>query len=227
MKRTAFAWLTIVAVTAAATAALSQPATPPDPAAAPAPPAAAPAPPAADAAPQPEAPAAPPPVAAAPPAPAETPVQAPTGVAAYVISTIEKACLPLTQGKDIKVVAKEVGLRKSRDVYVLPLTGVERIILAPPTTANPGVCILTINHAIDGSRPIVDALTNWAASQNPPIPPLGTGYQASPGVLGWSWVVEAGQMQEGVVFTAQKTPDGRPIGKGYDVSTVLFSRRGG
>ncbi len=144
-----------------------------------------------------------------------------------MIALIERACLPLIQKQDIKTVAAQAGLRKTRDAYVLQLEGVQKITLTPPTVANPDVCTLTVNHDVDQAPSFVDALSAWTASRNPPIPPLGARYQISPNVFGWSWSLDTGTVREGVAFTAQKQADGRPVGKAYDVSVLLFSHSGG
>ncbi len=141
-----------------------------------------------------------------------------------MISLIDKACVPLVQGQDAKAVAAANGLKKSRDGWALVLTGVQRITVVPPTVANPHVCTLNIAYDIDQSKPLVDALFVWAVQQTPPLQPLSSAYQPSPGQLSWTWAVDTGQGQEGIAFTTQKTPDGKPVGKTYDVATLLFSQ---
>jgi len=225
MKAMVFVALAAVGLAGIGTA-LAQPA----PEAPPAPPATAPVAPAAPAEAATPAPAvtlAPaPPVAPTPPAPPPAPPP-PTGEAAAVISMIDKACTPLIRGQSIKSVADANGLKHARDDdWVLPLQGVERITLTPPTYANPHVCTLTVNLEIDQSKPIVDALNGWAAAQTPSMAPLSTAYQSSPGVTSWSWAGDTQQVHEGLVFSAQKQPDGKPVGHGYDVATVLFSLTG-
>jgi len=198
-----------LAAIAAASAAAAQ-ATAPEQS--PAPPAAAPAPP----------PPPPPPPPQPPPA-----LPQPTGEAAQVINLIDKACLPLIAKQDVKAVMAATRLKKARDGLVLQLGGAQKITLAPPTTANPEVCTLTINYDVDQAKPIVDALFVWAVQQNPPLPPLSSAYQPSPGLMSWSWAVDTGQVHAGLVFTTRKTPDGRPLGKNYDVATLLVTRSGG
>ncbi len=224
MIRPALAWLTTLAAAGVASASLAQtsppavPTAPPAPAAAPAPPPAAapaPTPPAAvDAAP---APVAPQPVA--PP-----PLPAPTGQAAYLISLIDKACTPLVGGQDIKTVAAANGLKKSRDTWNLVLPGVQHFALSPPTLANPHVCSISLTYDVDQTKPLVDALFVWAVQQTPSLPPLSSAYQSGPGVTSWSWALDTDQGQEGLVFTAHKTPDGKPLAKNADMATVLFSK---
>jgi hypothetical protein len=55
---------------------------------------------------------------------------------------------------------------------------------------------------------------------------LASASTPAPGVTSWSWALDTGQMQEGLVFSARRTADGKPIGKSFDVATVLFSRSG-
>jgi hypothetical protein len=180
----------------------------------------------------PAAPAAPaqPPAAAAPAAPAAPAAAAPaapaiSGFGASVIGVIEKACLPMIRGQDPKAVATGAGFKRSRDDYVLQLAGVERITLSPPTTANPTVCTLSVSYQLDQTKALADSLGAWAGAQSPPLAPLGSAYSSSPGMTGWSWTLDDGKTQEGLVFNAQRSADGKPLGKGSDVGTVLFSYR--
>lgn len=157
---------------------------------------------------------------------ASPPTSPPSGVGPYVTSTIEKVCLPLIRGQDIKSVVQAAGLRKSHDDWVLQLQGVEKITVSPPTQANPSVCTLTVNYEVDQTGALVGALTAWAAAQMPPLPPLDTAYHPNPQVTSWSWALDTGQSHEGLVLNAQKTADGKPIGRNSDVGVVLFSFRG-
>ncbi len=136
---------------------------------------------------------------------------------------IEKVCVPLIHGQDAASVAAANGLKKTRDGWVLLLEGVQRISVFGPTVANPTICTLTVNYDLDQTKPFLDALGNWAAAQNPPLPPFQTAVDNGPGATGWSWYVDAGAFHKGVVFTAQKKPDGKPMGRTYEVATVRFS----
>jgi hypothetical protein len=151
---------------------------------------------------------------------------APAGIAPTVINLIEKACLPMIKRQDPKAVATSLGMKRSHDDWVLLLPGVQKVTLTPPTGANPTVCILQLNYELDGAKALVDALSAWSAAQTPPLVMLGNAFSNTPGTTGWSWSVEADQMQEGLVFNAQRTADNKPLGRGYDVGTVLFSYKG-
>ena len=139
---------------------------------------------------------------------------------------LDKACKPLVKGGDIKPVVAANGLKRFHDDWSLQLTGVQRIVLASPSVANPHVCMLTVNFDIDQSGPIVDALNGWAAMQDPPLLPQDKGYKGSSGATNWSWSGDTAQSHTGMVFAAQKTPDGKPVGRTYDVATLLFSQTG-
>jgi hypothetical protein len=217
MKRNALAWIAAIAAGTAGPA-LAQPAAAP----AEAPPPAA-APPAAAPAPSPAAPAAP----AEAPAPAPAPAAPPSTIAPYVISTIEKVCIPLIHKEKVKQVAKDNGLKRTRDGLVLQLQGVDKVTVSPPTKANPTVCTLTLEYQIDTGEGIVAALNGWAAAQTPPLEPRDVGYQATPAIKSWSWTGGTPPAREAMVFNIRKTPDGRPLDKDHDVATVLFSLSGG
>jgi hypothetical protein len=152
---------------------------------------------------------------------------APTsGIGPYVTGLLEKACMPMIKGQDPKVVAKAAGLKRSGDDWALQLPGVQKIVLSGPTAANPTVCSMSVNYDLGQTNALVDTLTAWAAAQTPPLPPRSVAYTGAPGMTGWSWSLDDGTIQEGLVFNAQRLSDGKPAGKNYDVGTVLFSRRG-
>ena len=158
---------------------------------------------------------------------AAQPAAAPaSGIGPYVISVIEKACIPLIKGQDVKSVVQAAGLKRSHDDLVLPLAGVEKIVVSPPSGANPTVCSLELSYEVDQTKALADALGAWAASQDPPIPVLAAASSA-PGSTSWSWALDTGQLQEGLVLNARRTADGKPLGRNYDVADVLYSRRGG
>lgn len=150
----------------------------------------------------------------------------PSSFGGQVTGLIDKACHPLIKGQELKAVAAAAGMKRSGGDLVLQLQGSQKIVLSPPTQANPNVCILALQYEVNGTQGVVDALTGWAAAQTPPIPELNAAYKPAPGLTGWSWSVDTGPVQAGLVFTARRTPDDKPVGRDYDVGTVLFSYRG-
>ena len=160
------------------------------------------------------------------PAPA-APAVAPAAIGPYLLAAIDKVCLPLIQGQKIKDVAQANGLRRSREDWLLQGPGVERVVITIPSVANPTVCSMTVNYEIGQTDGVVAVMNNWAAAHNPPLAVLSAGYAANPGVTGWSWELDIPAQHVGLVFDAQKGADGKPVGKGFEVGTLLFSARGG
>ncbi len=163
----------------------------------------------------------------APPAPLPAPAVAPAAISPYLLAAIDKVCLPLIQGQKIKDVAQANGLRRSRDDWALQGPGVERVIITIPSVANPTVCSMSVNYEVGQTDGVVAVLNNWATAHNPPLAVLSAGYAANPGVTGWSWELDTPAQHVGLVFNAQKGADGKPVGKTFEVGTLLFSARGG
>jgi len=88
--------------------------------------------------------------------------------------------------KKIKDVAQANGLHRFHDDWLLQGPGVERVIITPPTLANPTVCQMTLNYEIGQTDGVVGVLANWSAAQNPPLQPLSVAYAAGPNVTGWN-----------------------------------------
>jgi len=141
------------------------------------------------------------------------------------VQAIDKVCLPLIHGAKLKDVVQANGLRRFHDDWQLQGQGVERIVIIVPNVANPNVCQMTLNYETDQTAGVVGVLGNWAASQTPPLVVLSIGYPAGPGVTGWTWELDDGAHHVGLVFDHQQTPDGKPLGRGFDVGTVLFSSK--
>jgi hypothetical protein len=104
---------------------------------------------------------------------------------------------------------------------------VERVIISPPSIANPTVCQMTVNYELDQTAGIVALLGTWSTSQNPPMAVLAAGAQVGPGVTGWTWERDDASGHQGLVFDHQTSPDGKPLGRTYEVATLLFSSKGG
>ena len=148
-------------------------------------------------------------------------------VGAYLIQVIDKICLPLIHGDKIKDVAAANGLRHYRDDWLLQGPGVERVIIQIPSIANPTVCQMTLNYELDQTPGIVALLGNWSTSQNPPMQVLAAAAQVGPGVTGWTWERDDASGHQGLVFDHQTSPDGKPLGRTYEVGTMLFSSKTG
>ena len=150
----------------------------------------------------------------------------PAAIAPYLVTAIDKVCDPLIHGQKLKDVSQATGLRRFRDSYALQGPGVERVIINPPSVANPTVCQMTINYEVGQTPGVVAALSNWAASQNPPLQVLSAGYAAGAGVTGWTWEYDSGAVHQGLVFDYQSA-DGKPMGRTFEVGTLLYSHASG
>ncbi len=157
---------------------------------------------------------------------APPPAAPPAAIAPYLVTAIDKVCDPLIHGQKLKDVSQATGLRRFRDSYALQGPGVERVIINPPSVANPTVCQMTINYEVGQTPGVVAALSNWAASQNPPMQVLSAGYAAGAGVTGWTWEYDSGAVHQGLVFDYQSA-DGKPMGRTFEVGTLLYSHASG
>jgi hypothetical protein len=198
-------------------AALAQ--TPP---AAPATPAPAPAPDAAPTpAPAPEAPPAPPPP---PPKPLPTDPEA-----VRVLDVLDRVCAPLVRGANVRTTASSVGLRINGDGdMILGQDGGRRMIIQPPTTANPNNCTMTVRYVAGEEAAIAQGLDAWSQRRTPPLAPDKTAAQ-SPEDGGVSvtstWLGYADGKAEGVVFILHNKTDGTPQGGHIGEAQVLYSYR--
>ncbi len=162
-----------------------------------------------------------------PPAPPAAPAPPSAAIGPYLIQTIEKICLPLIHGDKLKDVVQANGLRHFHDDWLLQGPGVERVIITPPSIANPTVCQMTLNYELDQTAGIVALLGNWSAAQNPPMQVLAAGSAVGPGVTGWTWERDDPSGHQGLVFDRQTSPDGKPLGRTFEVGTMLFSSKMG
>jgi hypothetical protein len=197
------------------------PAPPPTPAPAPTPDAAQtpPTPPA------PEAPPAPPPP---PPPPPLKPL--PTDPEAVrVLDILDRVCAPLVRGGAVKTIAQTVGLRVNGDGdMILGQDGGRRMIIHPPTTANPNNCSITVRYVAGEEGAIRDGLEAWSQRRDPMLGPDKVAVQ-SPEDGGVSvtstWLGYANGKEEGVVLILHNKADGTPQNGHIGEAQILYSYR--
>jgi hypothetical protein len=97
-------------------------------------------------------------LAQASPAPA-----AQTPEVAAALTALEKICLPLASGTDLKTVVPSAGLRLENGDWILPISGPEQVDVIPPDAVNPHVCIATIRFRGDQAGAMRSAIGAWAA----------------------------------------------------------------
>ncbi len=219
---------TIVLAAGLATAAVAQVTAPviaPAPAAPEVAPAIAPTAPAA----MPAAPAAEPEVA--PPAPPE-PTLPTTGDGAELAGILSKVCMPLLKGGNIDQLAASAGMKKvkKRGVinYVALLGGIKGYTVTLESQgSNKDVCSIIVNYAINGEKPIIEALNIWSYLHDPFMAVQRNDYRpdAEYKLITNSWEYFNEHESQGLVFLQKKKPDGSPVSDKYDLATLLYSER--
>jgi hypothetical protein len=140
------------------------------------------------------------------------------------MATLQKACLPILRGKQVKAAAQSAGFKFEDGGWVMPIAGKDEIDLDPPDAANPHVCTLTITAAPGDGAAMRNALGAWAAAQSPPLAAAGGGPSApgsSPGWVTSTWSAQTAGGAESVVFTQSQPPPGQAATQ--QQSTLLVS----
>jgi hypothetical protein len=170
----------------------------------------------------PEAPPAPPP----PPPPKPLPTDA---EAVRVLDMLDRVCAPLVRGANVKTTAQTVGLRINGDGdMILGQDGGRRMIIQPPTTANPNNCTITVRYVAGEEAAIRDGLDAWSERRDPALAPDKVAVQnpEDGGVSVTStWLGYANNKVEGVVFILHNKADGTPQGGRIGEAQVLYSYR--
>jgi len=194
-----------------------------------------------------------PPAPTPPPAPdaAQTPVTAPAPEAApappppppppplkplptdpeavRVLDMLDRVCAPLARGGNVKTTAQAVGMRINGDGdMILGQDGGRRIIVHPPTTANPNNCSMTVRYVAGEEAPIRDGLEAWSERRDPPLGPDKVAVQnpEDGGVsITSTWLGYANSKVEGVVLIVHNKADGTPQGGHIGEAQVLYSYR--
>ncbi len=172
-------------------------------------------------APAPEAPPAPPPP---PPKPLPT-----AGIAMNVLSALDRACVPLTRGAQVKPTASAAGMRVNGDGdLTVGLDGGRRIVIQAPSVANPNNCAMTVRYQAGEDAAILDGLQAWGQRRDPPLAPdkVAASTPEDGGASVVSTWIGAGQTKvEGVVYILHNKADGTPQGGRIGEAQVLYSYR--
>jgi hypothetical protein len=149
-----------------------------------------------------------------------------TSDAAATLSALQKVCLPLLRGADVKSVAASAGLKNQDGQWTLSVNGQTPIELEPPDYANPHVCIATITHPPGQNAAILQAVDNWAKSQTPPLQPQKVQQQTTSATHLYtisSWSGQTPQGTEGVVLNDAQPLPGQSAQGGQNETTLLVS----
>jgi len=146
--------------------------------------------------------------------------------AGAAVMVMQRVCLPVIDGAPLEGIARSVGLQNKHGQWVYPIDGRQRIEVSSPDPSNPHLCSATILHDIGAQPAIRQALDNWARSQTPPLQAIKVQVQA-PGPFylrqtsTWSGSSPRGEI--GVVFSGEKTLQGKPVDGDLDQSELLAS----
>jgi len=163
--------------------------------------------------------------AAAEPAPAPEappPPAAPTDIASLtVLDTLTRVCAQSVRGGDMEKLAPAAGFKKKRDLWVKSYTKGYTITITPPGT-NPQVCSVAIEHPVDGVKPIIIDLHNWAMAKGWDL------YRNDKIVSDMerttrSWEMRGETEQEAVVLVTVRKPNGEPVSKRADRTELLYT----
>ncbi len=166
--------------------------------------------------------AAPPPaVAEAPPAPPPPPAPPTDPLAIRVLDVIERICTPITTGGgNLPTIAKSLGFKKNRDNWVLKQPTFTLTVNAQGSNTN--TCSVDLEYPVDTFTPVIVAVHNWAMGRGWT---LYGNFRATADLQrdtrSWEHNVDGGESQR-LVLVSLKKPDGTPVGRNLDRSTLLF-----
>ncbi|MGE5566731.1 MAG: hypothetical protein ACM3YN_11325 [Parcubacteria group bacterium] len=159
------------------------------------------------------------PVVEAPPPPPPAPTD-PTTI--QVLNVLDNVCKPLVTGGDLQTIAKPLGFKKNRDnSWSLRLEKPYQITVFAPG-ANKNVCNVEILHAVNGDAPITVGVHNYAIQRGYTL------YRNDEFTTDLkrhtrSWELTQNGQTEALVLVTEKNPDGSPVAKNADRSTLMYS----
>jgi hypothetical protein len=146
-----------------------------------------------------------------------------------VLDMLDRVCAPLVRGANVKTTASTVGLRVNGDGYmILGQDNGRRMIIQPPTTANPNNCTMTVRYVAGEETAIAQGLDAWSQRRDPPLAPDKVAVQTPEdgGVSVVStWLGYANGKAEGIVFILHNKTDGAPQGGHIGEAQLLYSYR--
>lgn len=177
--------------------------------------------------PMPPEPALPPEAAAppqAPPAPEPPPPpRTPTDVTSLaVLNVLERICVPLAKGGDLASLAKPLGFKLKRDLWIQQYQKGGYTITVHPVGSNPGICNVDIDHPIDGITEVIIDLHNWAMTRDWSLyrnDRFDEGLERTTR----SWTLSNTDSQQALVLVTVRKPGGKPMTSRTDHTELLYS----
>jgi hypothetical protein len=162
--------------------------------------------------------------APAPPAPPPPPAPPTDPTAIALLDTLQKVCIPAANGGNLATLAKADGYRKNGDSWNLKQKEFTLTIANPGS--NPTQCHVTVTHPADlesPGRPIIIALNDWAG-----VTKGWSLYRNDKNVQGGvqfttrSWQLDWNGLEQSLVFTTKRKPDGTPLHQNTDESELIY-----
>ena len=142
-----------------------------------------------------------------------------------MLDTLQNVCVPAVEGGNLDKLAKADGYRRSGDNYVLNRKDFKFTLLAPGS--NPTQCHVDLVHPIDPvapAAPIVVALHNWAAVERGwDLYRNDKNVEGSQQLTTRSWEHDDPGKHEAMFITTYRHPDGSPMNRSSDTSTMVYS----
>jgi hypothetical protein len=164
------------------------------------------------------------PVVEAPPAPPPAPAVPTDPAAIRTLSVLESVCKPLVDGGDLAALAKQQGFKKKRDIQTLQFAK-PGVISVLPNASNKNVCMMEIDHAIGSDKALTVAVHDYAVARGYTLyrnDEFTTDLKRH--TRSWELTRADGKTEALVLITSRK-PDGSPLGKNADKSTLMYSVR--
>jgi hypothetical protein len=136
------------------------------------------------------------------PAPSLAQAAAPPPTATDMVATLQKVCLPVLKGGDLKASANAAGFKLKDGQWVLTINGDRRIELSPPDKINPHVCSAAIYARPSSTAALEQALNDWAGAQTPPLAPVKLNASAPGTAQPWTTSSWSAQTPAGVLGVA-------------------------
>lgn len=161
---------------------------------------------------------APEPIVEAPPPPPPPPTD-PATIA--VLNAVERVCMPLVKGGDVKALTTPLGYRKKKDLYTVVVAKPYQVTVMPQGT-NKNVCTLEVDYPINGVEPMVVGLHNWAMARG------WTLYRNDKYVTDLerhtrSWELAGPTENQALVLVAIRKANGATMTRNADRATILYS----
>jgi hypothetical protein len=174
------------------------------------------------------------PAVAAPPAGTEPayvePVRPPPTtdpVSLQLLGILDKVCKPAVVGGDFPALAKDAGMKKKKEQWVLDIGKPYSIAIDNPGS-NKNVCTVTIQYsqAVEQAQALATALHDWATWENKPQlrlirndQTIGADFKR----FTVSWDDAWADGHAGLVYMRLKKLDDSSVGKNYEQAQILYS----